>query len=175
MAEKEVKAAAKPSVAKAAKPAAAAKKPAAPKAAVKAPAVKPAAAPKAAAAKPAVVKPAAKKEPVVAKPAVTKPAVKKEVKVAENAKTPAAAEKTVKPAKKDKKGKVEKGALPYVSNGEIKVELIHSTAGCTERQRRTVQALGLKKLHDTHTHKDNPAIRGMCTLVAHLVKVEKIS
>jgi large subunit ribosomal protein L30 len=83
----------------------------------------------------------------------------------------ASAEKEVKtaPAKKEKVKKA-----PYVSSGEIKVELVHSTASCTKRQIKTVQALGLRKLHDVKTHKDNPAIRGMVGLVAHLVSVEKV-
>jgi large subunit ribosomal protein L30 len=38
-----------------------------------------------------------------------------------------------------------------------------------------VQALGLKKINDTKIHKDNPAIRGMVGIVAHLVKVEKVA
>ncbi|MDR0462219.1 MAG: 50S ribosomal protein L30 [Christensenellaceae bacterium] len=53
------------------------------------------------------------------------------------------------------------------------VTLIKSTNGCTVRQIRTVQALGLKKINDAHVHQDNPAIRGMCAVVPHLVKIEK--
>ena len=138
---------------------------------------------KSAAAKPASVeKPTAKKVPEkVAKPGVVRhapqnsPSLSGACASVEGVARAQASDGVVKKsASKPAKGKEEKGNLPYVSDGEIKVELIKSTVGCTERQIRTVQALGLKKINDTHVHKDNPAIRGMCTLVAHLVKVEKI-
>ena len=54
----------------------------------------------------------------------------------------------------------------------LKVTLIHSTAGRSEKQIKTVQALGLKKLNSCVTVKDNEAMRGMLTVVSHLVKVE---
>ncbi|MCL2850990.1 MAG: 50S ribosomal protein L30 [Firmicutes bacterium] len=66
------------------------------------------------------------------------------------------------------------GKAPYVTNGEIRVIMIGGLQGCTKRQIRTITALGLKKIGDTKIHKDNPAIRGMCRLSEHLVKVEKI-
>jgi large subunit ribosomal protein L30 len=106
---------------------------------------------------------------------VAQAAAKAEAKPAEKAeeaaaKAPAKAEK---PAKEKKEKPA--GGLPYVSNGQISVELVKSTNSCTVRQIRTVQALGLSKINDKHIHKDNPAIRGMIEVVAHLVKVEKIS
>ncbi len=55
----------------------------------------------------------------------------------------------------------------------IKVTLTRSTIGRPEAQRKVVQALGLKKLHQTVEHKDNAAIRGMINKVSHLVTVEK--
>ena len=104
-----------------------------------------------------------------------KPAVKKEV-------SKAVSEKKVTPTKEDKSAKVEKpkkekkpvASVPYVSNGEIRIELVGGLQGCTKRQIRTVQALGLKKIGNVKIHKDNPAIRGMCDIVGHLVKVEKV-
>jgi len=145
---------------------------------------------KPAAAKPAAVKTAdGSKQTAAAKPA---PAPKAETKapapaVIALAKRSASADTEAKqshgknekavPAKKvAPKDKIDKpkSKVPYVSTGEITVELVKSTNGCTIRQIRTAQALGLKKMHDKKTHKDNPAIRGMCNLVAHLVKVEKI-
>jgi len=136
------------------------KSPAKPKAEAKVPAVKKVAekAPaKAAAAKPIVKKEAAPKaEPkkvVAAKPApVSKPAVKK-----------VETKKTDKP----------KGKAPYETNGEMTVILTGGLQGCTKRQLATVRALGLRKIGDSKLHKDNGAIRGMVTIVAHLVKVEK--
>lgn len=55
----------------------------------------------------------------------------------------------------------------------IKVTLTRSTIGRPEKQRKVVQALGLKKMHQTVEHKDNAAIRGMVNKVSHLVTVEK--
>jgi len=139
-------------------------KPVAAKPAAKSAAAKPAAKP--AAAKPAAAKPAVAKAPasVAAKVSVAPaaPAVKTEA--AKPATAPAA-------AKKDKKAK----PAPYVSNGEIRVELVHGVTACTKKQIRTVQALGLKKIGEVKIHKDNPAISGMIRVVAHLVKVEKVA
>ena len=40
-------------------------------------------------------------------------------------------------------------------------------------QRKTVEALGLRKLHQTVEHQDNAAIRGMINKVSHLVTVKE--
>lgn len=57
---------------------------------------------------------------------------------------------------------------------ELKITLVKSTIGSKPKHKKTVQALGLKKLNKTVVQKDNAAIRGMCTKVSHLVKVEEI-
>jgi len=54
---------------------------------------------------------------------------------------------------------------------KLYITLVKSTIGCSEKQRLTVQALGLRKLHQTVEHEDSPAIRGMLNKVSHLVKV----
>ena len=56
---------------------------------------------------------------------------------------------------------------------DLKITLVRSTIGCKPKQRQTVEALGLKKLHATVTQKDNPAIRGMVYRVRHLVEVKE--
>jgi large subunit ribosomal protein L30 len=43
-----------------------------------------------------------------------------------------------------------------------------------ERQKRTIRALGLRKLHQVVEHNDTPQIRGMIAKVSHLVEVEEI-
>lgn len=58
---------------------------------------------------------------------------------------------------------------------QLKVTLIKSTIGAKPKNRKTVEALGLRKLHSVAIHKDNPAIRGMVQQVRHLVKVEEIA
>jgi large subunit ribosomal protein L30 len=40
-------------------------------------------------------------------------------------------------------------------------------------QKATVLALGLRRMHQTIEHRDNPALRGMIQKVIHLVKVEE--
>ena len=55
----------------------------------------------------------------------------------------------------------------------LKVTLTRSIIGRPEKQRKVVQALGLKKMHQTVEHKDNEAIRGMINKVSHLVTVEE--
>ena len=57
---------------------------------------------------------------------------------------------------------------------KIKVTLVKSTIGCLEKQKKTVIALGLKKIRSSAVHNDNAAIRGMIFVVRHLVKVEEI-
>jgi large subunit ribosomal protein L30 len=53
----------------------------------------------------------------------------------------------------------------------IKLELVRSTIGGTERQRATVKALGLRKLHQVVEQSDSPVTRGMVNKVAHLVRI----
>ena len=54
------------------------------------------------------------------------------------------------------------------------VTLVKSAAGCFIKQKRTVEALGLKKLHQSVTVKDNDAMRGMIHVVNHLVSVSEV-
>lgn len=57
---------------------------------------------------------------------------------------------------------------------ELKITLVKSTIGAIPKHRKTVQALGLRKLNRSVTQKDNPGIRGMINQVSHLLKVEEI-
>ena len=57
----------------------------------------------------------------------------------------------------------------------LKVTLVRSTIGRQEIQKRTVQALGLRKMHQTRVIPDNPSMRGMIRKVTHLVTVEEVS
>ena len=53
----------------------------------------------------------------------------------------------------------------------IRLELVRSPIRGTERQRATVKALGLRKLHQVVEHADSPVTRGMVQKVAHLVRI----
>ncbi|MEA4973535.1 MAG: 50S ribosomal protein L30 [Candidatus Metalachnospira sp.] len=57
---------------------------------------------------------------------------------------------------------------------ELKITLIKSTIGALPKHKRTVQALGLKKLHSSVVKQNNAATLGMINQVKHLVKVEEI-
>ena len=55
----------------------------------------------------------------------------------------------------------------------LRVTLVKSPIGYPERQKRTVRALGLRRLNQTVEHADAPEIRGMIAKVSHLVQVEE--
>jgi len=55
----------------------------------------------------------------------------------------------------------------------VRVTLVKSPIGYNIRQKRTVRALGLRKMHQTVEHKDSPTFRGMLAKVSHLLKVEE--
>lgn len=55
----------------------------------------------------------------------------------------------------------------------IKVKLVRSKIGKTQKQRRTVEALGLRKIGQVVEKEDTPQIRGMINVVNHMVKVEE--
>ena len=57
---------------------------------------------------------------------------------------------------------------------KLRITLVKSPIGAIPKQRATVAALGLKKLHKTVEMPHNDAIRGMIWHVRHLVKVEEI-
>lgn len=57
---------------------------------------------------------------------------------------------------------------------QIQITLKRSLIGRPEKQRITVKTLGLRKLHQTVVHPDNPAIRGMVDKVKHLVEVKEV-
>ena len=56
---------------------------------------------------------------------------------------------------------------------QIKVTLKRSTIGCTQKQKATDEALGLKKIGSANVIADNDSTKGMLKLVAHLVSVEE--
>jgi len=56
----------------------------------------------------------------------------------------------------------------------IHVTLVKSPIGFNKRQKATVKALGLSKLHQTVEQTDTPAVRGMINTVSHLVTVKEI-
>ncbi len=54
---------------------------------------------------------------------------------------------------------------------KIKITQIKSRINCPAVQKRTLDALGLKKMNHTVEKDDTPSVRGMIQAVHHLVKV----
>ena len=56
----------------------------------------------------------------------------------------------------------------------LKITLVKSTIGAVPKNKKTVEALGIKKIGASVERPDNKAVRGMIQQVRHLVKVEEI-
>ena len=57
---------------------------------------------------------------------------------------------------------------------KLKITLVKSTIRAVPKHKKTVEALGLRKLNKTVEMPDNAATRGMIQQIRHLVKVEEI-
>lgn len=57
---------------------------------------------------------------------------------------------------------------------KIKITKVRSIIGRPERQKRTMEALGLRKMNQTVEMNATPEILGMVHKVNHLVKVENV-
>ena len=66
------------------------------------------------------------------------------------------------------------GAMAKDTAKTLRITQVRSGIGLARDQRRTVRALGIKRMHDTVEQADTPVIRGMIFKVKHLVKVEEI-
>jgi large subunit ribosomal protein L30 len=62
---------------------------------------------------------------------------------------------------------------PTVASKLLRITLVRSPIGYSERQKRTVRALGLHRLNQTVEKPDSPALRGMISSVSHLLRVEE--
>jgi large subunit ribosomal protein L30 len=56
----------------------------------------------------------------------------------------------------------------------LSITLTKSPIGYPSRQKGTVRALGLRRLHQTVKHEDTPIIRGMIAKIQHLVAVDEV-
>lgn len=54
----------------------------------------------------------------------------------------------------------------------LRITWIKSAIGYSVRQKKTIRALGLRRLGDVVEQPDSPAVRGMLDKVSHLVRVE---
>jgi large subunit ribosomal protein L30 len=56
----------------------------------------------------------------------------------------------------------------------LRITLVRSTIGCVPGHRKTVKALGLRRIGAVTEKVDSPAIRGMVRTVSYLLRVEEI-
>ncbi len=61
--------------------------------------------------------------------------------------------------------------MAKTKNKTIKITLVKSLIGSTEKQRRVAKALGLTKKDQTVEHENTPVIMGMVNAIPHLLKV----
>jgi large subunit ribosomal protein L30 len=57
----------------------------------------------------------------------------------------------------------------------LRVTWVKSAIGYGDDQKRTIKALGLRRLHQSVEHQDSPSVRGMVGAVRHLVEVEDVA
>ncbi len=57
---------------------------------------------------------------------------------------------------------------------KLKITLVKSTIGAVPKNKKVVEALGLRKLNKSVELPDNAAVRGMIAKVGYLLKVEEI-
>ncbi|MCA9788916.1 MAG: 50S ribosomal protein L30 [Cyanobacteria bacterium HKST-UBA05] len=56
----------------------------------------------------------------------------------------------------------------------LKITLVKSLIGSTQRQRRVAESLGLRRINQSSGHFDTPIIQGMIHKIQHLIKVEMV-
>jgi large subunit ribosomal protein L30 len=56
---------------------------------------------------------------------------------------------------------------------KLRITLVKSAIGYSEKHKATVRALGLRRLNQTVEHVDSPTLRGMLYKVNHLVLIEE--
>ena len=61
-----------------------------------------------------------------------------------------------------------------IAMSKIRITQIKSKNGQPEKQKRTLAALGIRKMHHSVEHQATPQILGMVEKIRHLVKVEEI-
>ena len=57
----------------------------------------------------------------------------------------------------------------------VKITQERSKIRCLEKHKRTLAALGLRRIRHSVVKQDTPQIRGMIALVSYLVRVESVS
>jgi len=58
---------------------------------------------------------------------------------------------------------------------KLKIRQVKSAINRSGMQKKTIRALGIRRMHQEVVHEDNPCIRGMVKKVEHLVEVEEVN
>ena len=58
---------------------------------------------------------------------------------------------------------------------KIKIKQVRSKIDRPERQKRTLEALGLKKINQIVEHESTPQIMGMVNAIKHLIEVDEVN
>ena len=61
-----------------------------------------------------------------------------------------------------------------MADKKLKITLVKSPFGAVPKHRRTVEAMGLTKMHKTVELPDNAATRGQIQQIGYMLKVEEI-
>jgi len=56
---------------------------------------------------------------------------------------------------------------------QLRITLVRSVIGNTEKHKATVRALGLNKINQSVVQLDSPSLQGMLRKINHLVKIEE--
>ena len=59
-------------------------------------------------------------------------------------------------------------------NKNIKITLVKSPIGYKEKAKKTLEALGLRRMNQSIEHNSNDSIMGMIKIVDYLIKVEEV-
>ena len=60
------------------------------------------------------------------------------------------------------------------NNKLLRITQVKSGIGYKPKAKATLEALGLKKIHQSVEHSDSPQIRGMINVIPYLLKVEEL-
>jgi large subunit ribosomal protein L30 len=61
-----------------------------------------------------------------------------------------------------------------IKNKKIKITLVKSPIGYKEKAKKTLEALGLRRMNQSIEHNSNDSIMGMIKIVDYLIKVEEL-
>jgi large subunit ribosomal protein L30 len=59
--------------------------------------------------------------------------------------------------------------------GQLEITQVKSGISTPRDHRGTLRALGLKRMHQTVVHEDNPVVRGMVRKIAYLLEVRAVT